>query len=56
MAPLFNEPGGLSLASGKLYIADTNNHVVRVADLRTKQVSTLELKDSSSAVSAHGGR
>ncbi|MGD8856815.1 MAG: thioredoxin-like domain-containing protein, partial [Chloroflexota bacterium] len=30
---LFNEPGGLSLGDGKLYIADTNNHVIRVADL-----------------------
>ena len=43
-APLFDEPGGLSVADGKLYIADTNNHVIRVADLKTKKVSTLELK------------
>jgi DNA-binding beta-propeller fold protein YncE len=43
-SPLFDEPGGVSVAGGKLYIADTNNHVIRVADLKTKKVSTLELK------------
>jgi thiol-disulfide isomerase/thioredoxin/flagellar basal body rod protein FlgG len=42
--PLFNEPGGVSVADGKLYIADTNNHSIRVADLKTRMVSTLELK------------
>ncbi len=39
----FYEPGGLSIADGKLYIADTNNHAIRVADLHTKQVMTLQL-------------
>lgn len=43
-AALFDEPGGVSITDGKLYIADTNNHVIRVADLKTKNVSTLELK------------
>jgi thiol-disulfide isomerase/thioredoxin len=42
---LFDEPGGLSLGDGKLYIADTNNHVIRVADLATREVSTLVLVD-----------
>jgi hypothetical protein len=42
---LFDEPGGLSLGGDKLYIADTNNHVIRVADLSTKEVSTLVLVD-----------
>jgi thiol-disulfide isomerase/thioredoxin len=37
------EPGGVSIADGKLYIADTNNHAIRVADLHSKQVTTLEL-------------
>ncbi|HEV2707458.1 MAG TPA: thioredoxin-like domain-containing protein [Pyrinomonadaceae bacterium] len=41
--PSFYEPGGLSLARGKLYVADTNNHAVRVIDLQTKQTSTLRL-------------
>ena len=40
----FHEPGGLSVAGGKLYIADTNNHVIRVADLQSQQVDTLEIK------------
>lgn len=40
----FYEPGGLCAASGRFYIADTNNHSIRVADLETKQVTTLRLK------------
>ena len=40
----FDEPGGVSVAFGKLYIADTNNHAIRVADLKTKKVETLEIK------------
>lgn len=40
----FYEPGGLSVAGGKLYIADTNNHAIRVADLKTKVVSTLKIE------------
>lgn len=43
---LFDEPGGLSITEDKLYIADTNNHVIRVADLATKEVTTLVLVDS----------
>jgi thiol-disulfide isomerase/thioredoxin/sugar lactone lactonase YvrE len=39
---LFNEPGGLSYADGKLYIADTNNGVIRVIDLGSNQVSTIK--------------
>src|SRR5262249_797367 len=42
-SPSFYEPGGLAQASGKLYIADTNNHAIRVVDLKTKQASTLRL-------------
>jgi len=37
----FDEPSGLSAAGRMLYIADTNNHAVRVADLRTLEVRTL---------------
>ncbi len=43
-APAFYEPGGLSVANGKLYVADTNNHAIRVIDLKTKQTSTLVIK------------
>jgi thiol-disulfide isomerase/thioredoxin len=42
---LFDEPGGLSISDGKLYIADTNNHVIRVADIETGEVTTLVLVD-----------
>ena len=44
-AALFYEPEGLAIANGKMYIADTNNHAIRVATLSTGSVSTLELKD-----------
>ncbi len=39
----FYEPGGLALANDKLYIADTNNHAIRVVDLKTKRASTLKI-------------
>src|SRR5690242_8839389 len=42
-SPSFYEPGGLAQANGKLYIADTNNHAIRVVDLKTKQTSTLRI-------------
>ena len=40
----FYEPGGVSVASGKLYVADTNNHAIRVADLATGKVTTLVIR------------
>ena len=42
--PEFYEPGGLSPARGRLYVADTNNHAVRVVDLATKQTTTLVMR------------
>lgn len=42
--PRFYEPGGLSLAGNELYVADTNNHKIRVVDLKTKAVRTLTLE------------
>lgn len=42
--PTFDEPGGLSIAGGKLYIADTNNHAIRVADLKSRWVETLVIR------------
>ena len=45
LSPRFYEPGGLSAANDRLYIADTNNHLLRVADLSTRRVSTLRLQD-----------
>lgn len=40
----FHEPSGLSVAGRQLFIADTNNHLIRVADLDTLSVSTLEVR------------
>ena len=42
-AALLYEPEGLVVANGRIYIADTNNHLIRVADLATQQVTTLKL-------------
>jgi len=39
----FHEPCGVSLANGLVFVADTNNHAIRVADMRTMEVTTLEL-------------
>ena len=39
----FNEPGGLTIAGGKLYVADTNNHAIRVLDLAGNKVETLNV-------------
>jgi sugar lactone lactonase YvrE len=36
-----HEPGGLSVAGDTLYIADTNNHAIRIAGLKDKTVETL---------------
>jgi DNA-binding beta-propeller fold protein YncE len=51
----FYEPGGLSLARGKLYVADTNNHAVRVIDLQTKQTTTLKIKGLQPPASSAAG-
>ena len=40
----FYEPGGLAVAGNKLYVADTNNHAIRVVDLKTKETKTLPIK------------
>jgi DNA-binding beta-propeller fold protein YncE len=42
-SPSFYEPGGLSVANDKLYIADTNNHAIRVVDLKSKGTTTLRI-------------
>jgi thiol-disulfide isomerase/thioredoxin/DNA-binding beta-propeller fold protein YncE len=56
----FDEPGGLTYANGRLYVADTNNHVVRVIDLEANQVSTVtfpnpELLQIGSRLTVIGG-
>jgi sugar lactone lactonase YvrE len=41
----FNEPAGLSIAGGKLYVADTNNHAIRIVELTAPfRVSTLAVE------------
>lgn len=41
----FNEPAGLSAAGGKLYVADTNNHAIRVVELADPyRVTTLRIE------------
>jgi thiol-disulfide isomerase/thioredoxin len=42
--PEFDEPGGLSAAGDNLYVADSNNHAIRVIDLKTKAVRTLQIQ------------
>ena len=39
----FYEPAGLSAAAGKLFVADTNNHLIRVIDIESRKVSTLSI-------------
>jgi hypothetical protein len=52
--PGFYEPGGLSVAAGKLYIADTNNHAIRVADLATGAVTTLTVRGLAAPMAVAG--
>ena len=40
---LADAANGLSIAGGKIYIADTNNNAIRVADLGTSEVATQEI-------------
>jgi DNA-binding beta-propeller fold protein YncE len=39
--PRFHEPGGVSIENGLLYVADTNNHVIRIVDLAAETTTTL---------------
>lgn len=53
--PRFYEPSGLTFLGSRLYIADTNNHAIRVADLHNKDVKSVTLKPQAlSAASGHG--
>jgi thiol-disulfide isomerase/thioredoxin len=40
-----NEPSGLCVLGDKMFIADANNHLIRVYDFKTKAVSTLAWKN-----------
>ncbi|HUG17569.1 MAG TPA: thioredoxin-like domain-containing protein [Planctomycetaceae bacterium] len=39
----FSEPSGLALAGNRLFIADTNNHRVLVADIESKKIALFEV-------------
>lgn len=41
----FNEPGGICVGDGGklLYVADTNNHQIKVLDLESKTVSLVRI-------------
>lgn len=41
--PMFDEPAGITAAGGRLFVTDTNNHAIRVIDLRGGKVSTLSI-------------
>jgi hypothetical protein len=44
-AATFNEPAGISAAGDKLYVADTNNHAIRLVELAEPyRVTTLEIR------------
>ena len=43
-AAKFYEPGGLTATTHALYVADTNNHLVRRVDLRDRTVTTLTIR------------
>jgi DNA-binding beta-propeller fold protein YncE len=39
--PRFNEPSGLAIVGDRLFVADTNNHAIRVVELGSKKTKTL---------------
>ena len=44
-AARFWEPSGLARSAHRLYVADTNNHAIRVLDPAAGKVTTLDLRD-----------
>jgi DNA-binding beta-propeller fold protein YncE len=49
----FDEPAGITTAAGKLFVADTNNHLIRVVELgSTPRVGTLTITGLQSPASA----
>lgn len=43
LAAEFREPSGLAFLDGKIYVADTNNHQIRIYDPAAATISTLEV-------------
>jgi sugar lactone lactonase YvrE/thiol-disulfide isomerase/thioredoxin len=50
---LFNEPNGLAAAGGKVYIADTNNHAIRIYDPKAGRVETLRIREMGKLIPPH---
>jgi thiol-disulfide isomerase/thioredoxin len=55
-AARFYRPQGLAIDGDRLYVADTENHVVRAADLAARRVSTLAGTGQQGAWGGQGGR
>ncbi len=53
---MFDEPGGIGFARGTVYVADTNNHLIRALDIAAAKVSTLTLSNLSVASALTPGR
>ncbi len=51
----FDHPQGMALVGDQLYVADTENHLLRVIDLTNKQVSTLGGTGEQAHFRAKGG-
>ena len=51
----FDHPQGMELIGEKLYVADTENHLLRVIDLEKKRVSTLAGTGEQSRIRTFGG-
>ncbi len=51
---MFNEPSGLAVHDGKIFVADTNNHRIRIVNLRSGQVSTLNVHNKTSQQEQRG--
>lgn len=52
---MLDEPGGLDVAGGRVYIADSNNHLVRVFEPETGQLSTLTLTNVAAVANSAVG-
>ena len=51
----FNRPQGMTLIDNKLYVADTDNHAIRIVHLDTKAVTTLVGNGIQAGFRATGG-
>lgn len=49
----FDDPGGLSYADGKLYVADTDNQAIRIVDPVAGKTSTLTLRGLTPPAATH---